>query len=117
MPETHPARSAGNASIRSSSSAHLQQILAAYAVYYNELRTHLSLASEIRRAIGRSGASANSLLSQSSATAPRILSDSIQQGQRAEQTITHEPWTPSFWSSSNEITFPWNAAGNLVVPT
>jgi transposase InsO family protein len=46
--------------------AHLRRMLAPYTGYYNELRTHLSLG-RIRRAIGRSNASAGWPLSRSSA--------------------------------------------------
>jgi transposase InsO family protein len=46
--------------------AHLRRILATYAVYYNELRTHCPWA-RIRRAISRFSGAASSLLSQSSA--------------------------------------------------
>lgn len=46
--------------------AHLRRILAAYASYYKELRTHLSLGKD-PRAVGRSSGSASSLPSRSSA--------------------------------------------------
>jgi hypothetical protein len=62
--------------------AHLRWILADYAGYYNELRTHLSWG-RIRRAVDRCNGSASSLLSRSSAAfIINIAGRSFRQAQR-----------------------------------